>query len=138
MSAHFEKGNSRIPHSLLHIFSTVTPSVCRRRLLLSLCVHFTLSRTTPSFFIQSCSNFVGMCRMTLPKNVNFQKRDLGSKNFFKNYFSEKMTVFCKLLIYFASDHAQILQAFAEWPCPKTYIFKNWFWGPKIFLTIFFL
>ena len=75
-------------------------------------------RTTHSFFIRACSNFTGMCRMTLPKNVNFQKWVLGSKNFLKNYFSEKMTVFCELLIHFSSEPAQILQACVEWPCPK--------------------
>ena len=44
---------------------------------------------------------------------------LGSKNFLKNYFSEKMTVFCELLIHFSFEPAQILQACVECPCPKT-------------------
>ena len=52
-----------------------------------------------SFFIRSCSNLIGMCRMTLPKNVNFQKRDLGSKIFFKNYFSVKMTVIANYIFH---------------------------------------
>ena len=68
------------------MIASVTPSVCRR-----LCVvcKITFSRTPHSFFILACSNFTGMCKMTLPTNVNFQKWVLGSKNFLKNYFSEK-------------------------------------------------
>ena len=76
-------------------------------------VHFTFLRTPPSFFILACSNFIGMCRMTLPTNVNFQKPVFGSKKILKKYFSEKIIVFCELLIHFSSEPAQILQACAE-------------------------
>ena len=72
-------------------------------------------RTTHSFFIRSFSNFIGMCRMTLPKNVNFQKRVLGSKHFLKkllfsaNYSFIFLPMLLKLYRHVLNDLAQKLK-----------------------------
>ena len=105
--------------------------VCR------VCVHFTFSRTPPSFFILACSNFIGMCRMTLPTNVNFQKPVFGSKKFFFKYFSEKNYRFLRTTHSFFIRACSNFTGMCRMTLPKNVTFQKPVFGSKNFLKNFF-